>query len=328
MYFINSTETDPYFNLALEEYIFSEMNSKESFFMLWQNDNAIIVGKYQNTIEEINQDFVKAQNTKVVRRITGGGAVYHDLGNVNFSFIQEQNDVSNLDFSIFTKPVINALEKLNVKAEFNSRNDLAIEGKKFSGNSQLIRGTRVLHHGTLLFDADLEFIQKALNVKNDKIESKAIKSIRSRVTNISEHMPVKISVEEFKMMLIENMFKENELKKYELSEEELIAVKKIRDTKYSTWEWNYGKSPEYDIRKDRRYTCGGISIFMRVQQGIINNITIHGDFFGNGEIKDIENLLMGVPCREESLIRALAGIDIDYYISGLSAEELVELVAM
>jgi len=194
MKYIFNPSTDPHFNLALEEYVMTNCKDGETYFLLWQNEPSIIIGKHQNTVEEINSSFVKDNNIHVVRRLSGGGAVYHDLGNLNFTFIIGSGKEGMFDFGKFTQPIVKMLQSRGVNAELNGRNDLTIEGKKFSGNSQYIKNNRLLHHGTLLFNSNLEDVAKALMVSGEKIESKGVKSIRSRVTNILEHMADKISV--------------------------------------------------------------------------------------------------------------------------------------
>ena len=188
---IYNKNTNPYFNLACEEYILKEFN--EECFMLWRNSPCIVVGKNQNTLSEINKDYVDKNNITIVRRLSGGGAVFHDLGNINFTFISNQKETFN-DFKRFTVPIIDALKQLNVNAEFSGRNDLTIDGKKFSGNAQYCYKNRVLHHGTLLFSANVKDISQSLNVKEKKFEGKAVKSVKSRVTNISSHLksPMKV----------------------------------------------------------------------------------------------------------------------------------------
>ncbi|MEG0310922.1 MAG: biotin/lipoate A/B protein ligase family protein, partial [Eubacterium sp.] len=260
MIFINNTAyTDPTFNLAFEEYVFESMDQNETYFLLWQNDNAIIIGKHQNTIEEINPIFVKENNIKVVRRLTGGGAVYHDMGNLNFTFIVNNDKGKPFDFQTFTKPVVKALQKLGVNAEFNSRNDIAIDGKKFSGNSQYAKRGRVLHHGTILFNSKLETVQNALKVKNDKIKSKGVKSVKGHVTNIIDYLEEDYTLDDFKKVLVDYMFEEEKLQEKTLSDTDISAIEKLQAEKYATWEWNYGKSPEYNLRKERKYSCGLIT---------------------------------------------------------------------
>ncbi len=322
----NHISTDPTFNLALEEYAFEHLPDGESLFMLWQNDHAVIIGKHQNTIEEIDRSYVEDQGIKVVRRLTGGGAVYHDLGNLNFTFITGKDSKETFDFKTFTRPVIKALKKLGIDAEFNSRNDIAIDGKKISGNSQYAKRGRILHHGTLLFNAKLDVVQKALKVKPEKITSKGVKSVKSRVTNIIEYLEQPYTLESFRKALTEAMFETGTLTAWEPSEEEINAVKTLQKEKYETWEWNYGESPAYDLRKDRKYPCGLVSVLMTIDQGIIRSIRFYGDFFGNREISELEDHFKGICIEKASLLKALHSISPDDYISGMTDEEFLDLM--
>lgn len=327
MYYLDIDSIDPYYNLALEEYIFINAKPDDPVFLLWQNQNTIVVGKYQNTVEEINQDFVRENNVRVVRRITGGGAVYHDLGNLNFSFMQRHEALEDLDFRVFTQPVAAVLHKLGVEAEFNGRNDLSIEGKKFSGNAQTIKDCKILHHGTLMFDSNLDFVENALNVKPDKLVSKGVRSVRSRVTNISDHLSNKIGINEFRKLLLENMFAHNSLEPYKLSGCDLDGVKKLRNEKYATWAWNYGFSPEYDIKKYRKFDFGGVTVCIKVMKGgSIAGVSIFGDFFGSGDLKELESRLTGLPLRESAVRCALDPVPIGSYIRGMDAKTLTEII--
>lgn len=326
MKFIDWKETDPRINLAFEEYVFNQMDQNESYFLLWQNNNAVIVGKHQNTIEEINQEYVKANGIRVVRRLSGGGAVYHDMGNLNFTFIVNDNGREPFDFKTFTKPLVGVLQSLGVDAEFNSRNDIAIEGKKFSGNAQYARSGRILHHGTILFNSELSAIQRALKVKKDKIESKGVKSIKSRVTNIADYLDESYSLEDFKKLLLAFMFKDEKLQKMELSGEDFAAIEKIKNEKYGTWDWNYGKSPRYNLRKDRKCDFGLITVLLQVEKAVIKDIHFYGDYFGNGDMHELEALLTGIKPNEEALSAALAGVELADYINGLDSKTLIDLI--
>ncbi|MEG0378294.1 MAG: lipoate--protein ligase, partial [Eubacterium sp.] len=322
----NNTCTDPTFNLAFEEYVFESMDQDETYFLLWQNDNAIIIGKHQNTIEEINQEFVKENDIKVVRRLTGGGAVYHDMGNLNFTFIVNNDKGKPFDFKSFTKPVVKALKKLGVNAEFNSRNDIAIDGKKFSGNSQYAKRGRVLHHGTILFNSKLDTVSKALNVKKDKIESKGVKSVKSHVTNIVDYLNESYSLDDFKKNLVRTMFEEDALEEKILSSTDIKAIEKLQKEKYMTWEWNYGRSPEYNLRKERKYTSGLITVLMQVDKGEISTIHFFGDFFGNGDIAELESKFIGKNPDEKTVGMILNSINLSDYINGLSDDEFMDLM--
>lgn len=326
MKYIDWKETDPQINLAFEEYVFNQMDQDESYFLLWQNDNAVIVGKHQNTIEEINQEYIRENDIKVVRRLSGGGAVYHDLGNLNFTFIVNDRGREQFDFQTFTRPLVEALKTLGVNAEFNSRNDIAIDGKKFSGNSQYAKRGRILHHGTILFNSNLATIQSALKVKKDKIESKGIKSVKSRVTNITDYLDETYTMEDFKAALLKAMFANDNLEKITLSNEEIQAIERLKTEKYATWDWNYGKSPQYNLRKERKCDFGLITVLLQVEKGEIKDLHFYGDYFGNGDIQELEALFIGVKPSEAALSEVLINTDLADYINGLDAKTLIDLI--
>jgi len=324
MKLIQWSNTDASYNLAAEEYIFTNLDQHQDYLLLWQNRNAVIVGRHQNTIEEINQDYVKNHGIQVVRRMSGGGAVYHDLGNLNYSLIVN-TQTSLYDFKELSLPVVRALRNLGVNAEFTGRNDLVIDGRKISGAAQMIKQGRLLHHGTLLFHSDLEMLQKVLTVKIDKIESKGIKSVRSRVTNICDHAP-DLTIEGFKTELIRILQSEQDLTLEDLSREDDLGITALADSKYRTWDWNFGQSPEYNIRKDVRFNSGGMSIYLTVNKGIIESIHFYGDYFGDGDIEEIERALQNTKIQPEAVNQILLKFDIASYIHGLTADELTRFI--
>ena len=347
MRYIRSTSTDPYFNLALEEYVFQSLDPSFDSFMLWQNDNAIIIGKHQNTAEEINASFVKEHDIRVARRLSGGGAVYHDMGNLNFTFItaavegretsafrraraDQSDDKPGIDFSVFCEPIIDALASLGVQAELSGRNDMTIDGKKFSGNAQYAQKGRVMHHGTLMFDSDLSVLTQALNVSRNKIESKGIKSIASRVTNIAPYLTHPWTLNDFWKVLETHIDRLFTLEPYELTESDLVAVTKLRDDVYSRWSWNYGRSPAQTMRKSRRFPgCGLIDVFLNVgKEGILQDVTFYGDFFGHEDPGDLANRLKGKLLEPTALRAALSEIDVSSYFHALSRDDLIDLLAI
>ncbi len=326
MRYIESPFTDAYLNMALEEYVFEGLPQSDEYFMLWQNKNAIVVGKYQNTAQEVNADYVRENDIAVVRRLSGGGAMYQDMGNLNFTFVVNQNAARQLDFSLFIQPVIKALAQMGVTATQGSRNDILIDGKKFSGNAQYNRQGRTMHHGTLLFNSHLSVLGSALNPKPDKIESKGIKSVRSRVTNIASYLTAEMTMDDFKRILRQEMFEANALTDYALSGADMAAVRKLAEDKYATWAWNWGHSPASGVQKSRRYPFGGVELAMQVKNGAIADIVFTGDFFGNGDIEDLQSHLKGAALRQDALQQALEGFDVNRIISGMDAAALVELL--
>ena len=324
MRYLESPSRDPYFNLALEEYVFERMDKSKSYFLLWQNDNTIVVGKYQNTAEEIDQAYVDAHHIRVARRLSGGGAVYHDRGNLNFTFIVDRADAPGLNFKIFVRPVVEALARFGVHAAFTGRNDLTIDGMKFSGNAQYARRGRLLHHGCIMLDSNLTSVADALRVKEAKFDSKAVKSVRSRVTTINAHAPAPISMEDFKGALKECAMASGELEPCTLTEEDLAAIRKLRDEKYATWAWNYGFSPAYDMRREMKFPAGLVTAHLSAEGGKIKAVRFYGDFFG-GELGELEGAMVGLPL-DGHLTEALEALRVGDYMSGITAEELSRLL--
>lgn len=322
MRYIISETTDAYFNLASEEYLLK--HTEEDIFYLWRNDNAIIVGTNQNALSEINVDYVKEKDIKVVRRLTGGGAVYHDLGNINYTFI-ENNKKSFNDFRGFCEPITKALNELGVQAEFSGRNDMTIEGKKFSGTAQCKYKNRVMHHGTLLFSSKKADITGALKPRDIKFSGKSVKSVASRVTNISEYLKEPMDVLEFRNRVMESVAG-GLINVTSFTPEEVDKIQKLRDEKYSTWEWNFGQSPKFSMTKEGRFAGGTIEVTLDVQKGIISNLRIYGDFFGVGDIRELEGKLHGVKHQYQEVEDVLNQIDISTYMVNIQVEDLLSLL--
>ncbi|WP_203261689.1 lipoate--protein ligase [Streptococcus uberis] len=327
MKYIVNKSNNPAYNIALEAYAFRELLSEDEIFILWINEPAIIIGKHQNTIQEINKEYIDAHGIHVARRLSGGGAVYHDLNNLNYTIISNKSEEGAFDFKTFSQPVIETLADLGVKAEFTGRNDLEINGKKFCGNAQAYYKGRMMHHGCLLFDVDMTVLGDALKVSKDKIESKGIKSVRARVTNILDELPEKISVNEFSDKILAKM-KETypDMTEYVLSEDELAKIQKSADEQFGNWDWVYGKAPEYTIERNVRYPAGKINTFANVEKSIIKNIKIYGDFFGIKDVQDIEELLVGTRYENKDVLEKLKTIDTTQYFSGMTVEEVAKAI--
>lgn len=323
----NQNITDPRINLAIEEFAVKKLDIDQTYLLFYINEPSIIIGKNQNTIEEINVNYVEEKGIHVVRRLSGGGAVYHDMGNLNFSFITRDDGDSFRNFRKFTEPVIAALHELGVKAELQGRNDILVDGKKISGNAQFSTRGRMFSHGTLMFDVQLEDVVEALNVKMEKIQSKGIKSIRSRVTNIREHLDQPLTIEQFKQVLLKNIFGgKSEISEYKLSDTDWKEIEAISAARYQKWDWNYGKSPAFNMQRSKRFPVGLLDVRFDVKQGLIQNCQIFGDFFGIGEVSDVEKRLVGARYDRQGIEEALTGIDVESYLGGVTKEEFVELL--
>ncbi len=325
---ITRHETDPYFNLAAEEYVMDHFD--RDVFMLWRNAPAIIVGRHQNTLAEINLDYVRENDLPVVRRMSGGGAVFHDLGNLNFTFIAgggAGNHRNEVDFRRFTQPIIEALQRLGVDARFEGRNDLTIDGRKFSGNAEYVHRGRILHHGTLLFSARMADVAAALRPDPAKFADKAVKSVRSRVTNISEHLPRPMTVLEFRDCLMEHVMTGTpDAETYTFTNEDRAAIERLRDTKYATWEWNFGHSPRYNFTKRARTPGGTVEATLEVTDGVIRAAHFYGDYFTHGDPAELAAALVDTPHREDVLRERLSALAVECYFVNVTAEELATVL--
>src|SRR5690554_4374568 len=325
---IINNNTNPHYNLAFEEYVFKNIEADEDIILLWQNAPAIIVGRNQNTFEEINHQYVKENNIYVVRRPSGGGAVYHDLGNLNFTFITSNVKENLNNYEKFAIPVIKALNELGVPAEFAGRNDILVDGMKISGNAQTYYKQRMLHHGTILFSVDLNMIAKVLQVKADKIASKGIKSTRSRVTNILPYLKEKITMEQLKHHLLTFFLKTDNIaeKTLKLTEEDYKNIKNLTNEKYNKWEWNFGESPKMEIQKSRRYAGGNVEFNFNIESGKIVACKIFGDFFGERKIEDLEEEFVGTLYTEEEVYKLLKILPIDEYFFNITIDNIIDCI--
>lgn len=328
MYYLESFSHDPRFNLALEQYVFDRLDRRHSYCMLWQNENTIVVGKHQNTMAEVNAAYVAQHHLQVVRRLSGGGAVYHDLGNVNFTFITDAGSTARYDFSTFCGPVVEILRRLGAPTQVNGRNDITIDGRKCSGNAQYRREGRVMHHGTLLFDSDLDAVAQALAVSPDKIASKGLPSVRSRVTNIRPYLDQDLDTPSFLRVLRSSLCSRARMEPYHLTESDLAAVRAIQKAVYDRWEWNYGASPPCRIHKARRVEgCGRVEAWLDVDRGgAISALTFRGDYFGDGDTAELSRLLTGVPLEEQALRAALAEVDLERYFHRMDRDSFLSLL--
>ncbi|MBB3114757.1 lipoate-protein ligase A [Paenibacillus phyllosphaerae] len=326
----NQGITDPTINLALEEYVLRNLPMDDSYLLFYINEPSIIIGKNQNTVEEINADYVHEHNIHIVRRLSGGGAVYHDLGNLNFSFLTKDDGDSFHNFAKFTQPVIDALRKMGVEAELSGRNDIQVGERKISGNAQFASRGRMFSHGTLLFDSAMENVASALKVKAIKIESKGTKSVRGRVANISEYLNEPMSTEEFRSTLLRELFgtEPENVPQYKLTEEDWAGVRKLSEERYRNWDWNYGRSPKCNIQNERKYPSGIIDVRLDVNEGRLEGVRIFGDFFGTGEVAEIEELLTGIRYEEEAIRQALEDVNLNTYFGKLTADEFVSLLLL
>lgn len=320
----NQNIHDPRMNLAIEEYLLRHVAMDEPLLLFYINEPSVIIGRNQNTIEEIDPDFVEANGVHVVRRLSGGGAVYHDLGNLNFSFVT--NGRSQLhNFAQFIQPVIQVLQTLGVAAELRGQSDIFADGKKISGNAQYATGERMFSHGTLLFDSNLQNLLQALNPRQVEIESKAVQSIRNFVTNIRELLTTDMDVLQFREVLLDGLFGQ-ERPSYTLTPSDWQKIEQIGQERYRTWDWNYGHSPKFNIHKTGKFSVGKMDVRVDVVNGRIQNIRFFGDFSGKKDVTQLEMYLIGKPYEKETLATFFQGATVADYFGEIDVSDLVNLI--
>ncbi len=322
--YLETGSLSPYYNLAFEEWVLTHCLEGD-YLLLWQNDNTIVIGQNQNAEAEINRAFVEEHKIHVVRRGTGGGAVYHDLGNLNYSFISDSDGIDSAALERFSKPIIRALAKLGVTAETSGRNDIQIDGRKVSGTAQRKHKHRILHHGTLLFNANPGMIAGALNVDPEKIKAKGTQSVRSRVGNICDYLKEEMTLQEFWQFLKAELAGDG-MVAGSLSEEALQEIDTLRKTKYETWEWNFGRSPQYNMHNKRRFPAGGVEVFLTTKNAIIEDISFYGDYLSLCPMAELQDALKGCPFRAEDVAAVLAGFRLSDFFGPITAEELLDVI--
>lgn len=327
-FIFNPDIRDPKLNLAVEEYILKHLNVEhEDYFLFYINGPSIIIGKNQNTSEEVNLKYIEENGIDVVRRLSGGGAVYHDEGNLNFSFITKDDGNSFNNYKKFTQPIVDALKQLGVEAELTGRNDIQVGERKISGNAQFTTRGRMFSHGTLMFNSNIEEVVNSLNVSEEKMRSKGIKSVRSRVANITEFLEEEMAMERFVEALLHSIYDGQEPERYVLRDEDWEIVQDISRERYANWDWNFGKSPKFDVESKRRFPIGTIDVRLNVNKGTITEAKIFGDFFGVGDIHDVEQALVGTRFERGAIREQLSHLDVKHYFGNVELEELVDLIS-
>lgn len=326
MKYIETDSCKPAINLAYEDYFLKSKDLEEDIFMLWRNEPSIMVGRFQNTMEEVNTSFAEAHQIQVVRRISGGGAVYHDLGNLCFSFILHDVAPEVVDKSKYIRPLVGALAQLGIFAEVTKRNDLIVAGKKFSGTAMSLHKKRLLFHGTLLFDTDLEMLNEVLKNSEAKIVSKGVKSVRSTVTNLKDHLPIEMDILQFKENIKQLLFGDAPVLEYVPSQEDHKAIQELVKTKYEAWKWNFGGNPNSLIQRSCQFPEGNLEISLELEKGHIKACHIKSDFGMPLGTEEIKKRLENIRYISTDVENALSGFDPESNLGSISKDDLVQLI--
>ena len=325
MRFIKNPNTNPHYNMAFDEYCLESLPIDEPVFFLWQNKPSVIVGFNQEVNTEVNLDYLNQQGITLARRVTGGGAVYHDLGNLNYTIVGRSEDLER-DYPEYASLMMKALQALGVPATISGRNDILVEGKKVSGFAKRVCRNRLMVHGTLMYQVDVDVLTNVLNTSHSKLQSKGIASVRSRVANLSDYLPELADIQSFKNRLEDILSNHYADEEYQLSEEDMANIQCLADEKFSTWEWNYGRSPKATLVHTARLACGTVEIHLTLAENRIATCRFGGDFLGNLPTSEVEAALTGVPYEKNEIRKCLSKIEISRYFDRVLVDDLLEMM--
>ena len=325
MKYIKNPSTNPYYNMAFDEYCLESLPIDEPVFFLWQNRPAVIVGYNQEVNTEVNIDYLKEKGIDLVRRVTGGGAVYHDLGNLNYTIVGRSEDLER-DYPEYASIMMKALQALGVPATLSGRNDILVEGKKVSGFAKRVCKNRLMVHGTLMYNVDVDVLTHVLNPSTTKLQSKGIASVRSRVANLCDYLPELSDIQTFKNRLEEILSNHYADTEYPLSEADLGNIQRLADEKFNTWEWNYGHSPKATLVHSARLACGTVEIHLTLTENRIASCRFGGDFLGNLPASEVETALTGIPYEIDAIRKCLSKLEINRYFDRVSSNDLLEMM--
>lgn len=325
MRYLKNPSTNPYYNMAFDEYCLESLPIDEPVFFLWQNRPAVIVGFNQEVNTEVNLDYLKENGIDLVRRVTGGGAVYHDLENLNYTIVGRSEDLER-DYSEYASLLAKALQTLGVPATLSGRNDILVEGRKVSGFAKRVCKNRLMVHGTLMYNVDVDVLTHVLNPSTTKLQSKGIASVRSRVANLCDYLPEIPDIQTFSQRLEEILSNNYTDTEYQLTETDLANIQRLTDKKFATWEWNYGRSPKATLVHSARLACGTVEIHLTLAENRIASCRFGGDFLGNLPASDVEKALTGIPYEINEIRKYLSKIEINRYFDRVLVDDLLEMM--